>query len=452
MEDWKVAGRGGRVRAPRDAGGGGGDEGRGGGARVAGRDGGGAGGQGGGGVEGGWPGGQGWRGGQRQAGGQARGRPKVPDIRAKVQPRPNTVLLNCRAFQEMPTEEEVADWFGDSLFVAEAGDLLGKVAGLDIEERDKRILVQLSSPEDVEQLLIRMGDEGVEWLKFLDPVTSQPIRIKGFSTDRRILRVTLLDVPRDVTDDTIRVTMEQYGKVEEVKRHHLSKQGMEHILVNRVSIKLVKEEEVELPATIFGLGSSTSSADRSIWRVMYAGAPKRCYRCGLANHFARECTRQPITMRQVEKLPSVGEPEVEQGQEQQQGHIFPRSFAVVVKSPMFIEEAANQERKAEEERAAKQAKKYIDEKKREEERKARETSKAEKAQQKKEEEEAKKTAHLAELAKKVEETALHKKYVKNLHEKAKAEVAEMTAYEIEMEDMASLKKRKVTPQPSNGSS
>ena len=280
-----------------------------------------------------------------------------------MQPQPHSVLLDYKTFQELPTEDVVAEWFADQLFLEEAVGLLGKVTGLDIEEREKRILVQLSSTQDVEQLLTRMGDDGVEWPKFLDPINNQLIRIKGFFPDQRSLRVTLLDVPRDVSDETIRITMEWYRRVEEVKRHHLAKQGMEHITVNRVSVKLVKEEEVELPTTIFGLGSSTSGADLSTWRVTYPGAPERCYHCGFANHFARECTRQPITKNQVEKLPTVGEPATEQ-QEQQLFPSFPRSFAVVVKSAKFVEEAAEQGGKAEDEKAAKQAKKELEDQKR----------------------------------------------------------------------------------------
>lgn len=62
-------------------------------------------------------------------------------------------------------------------------------------------------------------------------------------------------------------------------------------------------------------------------------------------------------------------------------------------------------------------------------------------QQRKEEEDAKKAAHLAELAKKVEEATLHKKYVKNLHDKARAEVAEMNSYERDMEDLVGVRER-----------
>ena len=308
-DGWRQVGKGGRLRAPRDPGGGvargerGGERGAGVGAGEARGDAGGRGGA------------QGQGAGARhvpqhpRAYQQGRERPKAPNIRAKVKPRPFTVLLDCKAFQELPTEEEVAEWFGDHLFQEGTAELLGKVAGLDIEERDKRILVQLTSQEEVELLLNRMGPEGVEWPKFLDPVTNQPVKIKGISTDNSSLKVTLLDVPRDVSDQTIRVTMERYGRVEEVKKHHLAKEGMEHISVNRVTVRIRKEEDVELPANIFALGSSTSGSEISIWRVTYPGAPRRCFRCGFTNHLARNCTRQPITLRQVEKLPVVGEPE-----------------------------------------------------------------------------------------------------------------------------------------------
>ena len=46
-------------------------------------------------------------------------------------------------------------------------------------------------------------------------------------------------------EGTIRTAMSPYGTVQEVKRHNLTKPGMEHILINRVSVKLVKEEKEE---------------------------------------------------------------------------------------------------------------------------------------------------------------------------------------------------------------
>ena len=63
----------------------------------------------------------------------------------EVEPRPNTVMLNCNKFQELPKEGQVAEWFGDHLFIHEAAPLLGRVTGLDIEEREKRTMIQLSS-------------------------------------------------------------------------------------------------------------------------------------------------------------------------------------------------------------------------------------------------------------------------------------------------------------------
>ena len=149
-DGWRTIGRGGRLQAPRDAGGGGGEE-RGGGGRG---------------------GAQAQGGVQRQPAPQARARPKAPDIRARVEPRPNTVLLNCHRFQELPTEVQVAEWFGDHLFTGHVATLLGEVGGLDIEEREKRIMVQLSSSEEVDQLLTMMGEEGVEWPEFVDPATN----------------------------------------------------------------------------------------------------------------------------------------------------------------------------------------------------------------------------------------------------------------------------------------
>ena len=114
---------------------------------------------------------------------------------------------------------------------------------------------------------------------------------------------------------------------------------------------------------------------------------------------------------------------------------FARSFAVVVKSPKFVEEAAEQSRKVEAERATRQARKEKEEREREDERRAREIIQAEKARERQQEQDAKKAAQLANLAKKVEQATLHKKYLHNLHEKARAEIEEATGIEERMDKL-----------------
>ena len=329
---------------------------------------------------------------------------------------------------------QVAEWFGEHLFTGEVAGLLAKVVGLDIEEREKRVMVQLTSSEEVDQLLARMGEEGVEWPEFVDPSTNMPIRIKGFSTDKSSLRVTLLDVPRDVEEETIKTAMSDYGNVQEVKRHHLHRPGMEHIKVNRVSVKMERNREVELPTTIFGLGSTTSGGERSIWRVTYPGAPRSCYRCGNPNHMARDCRRQPLTMKQVERMSALGEAPLE-GEDELEHRVAPLSFAAVVKSAKFLEDVAREKREAEQLKTARQEKKQAEDSRREAEVKVRDDIRKAKMEEKKQEEEARQASHLAELGKKLEKAALHKKYVKNLHDQAQAEVREAAQYQKGMENM-----------------
>ena len=350
-------------------------------------------------------------------------------------PKPNTVLLSCKQFAALPTEVQVAEWFGNHLFTGEAADILGRVGGLDIEEREKRIMVQLGSEQDVDTLLTRMGEEGVAWPEFLDPVTNAAIKIRGFSADRSALRVTLLDVPRDVEDDTVRGVMALYGKVEEVRRHHLTKPGMEHILANRVSVKLVKDRQTELPTTIFGLGSATSGEERSIWRVTCPGATQRCYRCGHANHKARDCRKPGITMQQVEKLPAVGEVQPEVEQQQQPFPSFPRSFAAVVKSAKFVEKEAEETREQDRLKHEKMAKKVLEERRKPDEKADRDAAKEASEAVKNVETEQKRAAKFARLAEASQKAADYKEQVKHLAEQAKKELQESREYEKELEDI-----------------
>ena len=358
-------------------------------------------------------------------------------MRANVEPKPFTVFLNCRQFQVLPTETEVAEWFGDHLFSGQAAPLLGRVGGLDIEERDKKILVQLGSEEDVATLLERMGEEGVAWPEFVDPVTNQPLKIRGLSADKNCLKVMLLDVPRDVEDEVIRGVMEKYGKVEAVKRHHLPKPGMEHIKVNRVSVKMIKNKDSELPATIFGLGSSTSGEERSIWRVTYPGAPRRCFRCGVANHMARDCRRPAVTMSQVERMPGLGEEVEAENQGEQQGSSFPLTFAAVVKSAKFIEHVTEKAKEAESVKQVQQAKKVQEERKKEKEKAEKETARLAEEAKKKIENEAKREANLARLTAGAKEAEEYKKKVQSLHQKTQEEWMESRDLEKRLERLNS---------------
>ena len=149
---------------------------------------------------------------------------------------------------------------------------------------------------------------------------------------------------------------------------------------------------------------------------------------------ARDCRRPPITMKEVEKLPAAGERRPEGEQEEQLGN-FPLSFAAVVKSNKFLEDSAKREREVARRKEEEQTKKATEERKREEDKRAREQAQAEKAEQKQQEDEARRSAHLAELAKVVETAVLHKKYVKNLHSQAQAELKETTEYEKDLENM-----------------
>jgi hypothetical protein len=229
--------------------------------------------------------------------------------------------------------------------------------------------------------------------------------------------------------------MALYGRVEEVRRHHLTKPGMEHILVNRVSVKLVKERQTELPTTIFGLGSSTSGEERSIWRVTCPGATQRCYRCGHANHKARDCRKPGITMQQVEKLPAVGEVQAEVEQ-QQPFPSFPRSFAAVVKSAKFVEKEAEETREQERLKHEKIAKKVLEERRKAEEKADRDAAKEASEAVKNVETEQKRSASLVKLAEASQKAADYKEKVKHLAEQAKKELQESRDYEKELEDIS----------------
>ena len=251
-----------------------------------------------------------------------------------------------------------------------------------------------------------------------------------------MLKVTLLDVPRDVENQTMKTVLEQYGKVEEVKRHHLMKPGMEHITVNRVSVKMTREEGKELPTTIFGLGSSTRGEDRSMWRVTYPGAPGRCYRYGANSHLARDCRRPALTMKQVEKMPAIGE-QVQQEDLQAGGNVT-RSFAAVVKSARFIQQEEELVREAERQKQESLARKIIEDRRKAEEEENRVALKEAEDARKNKDAEEKRALNLARLAEVSNQASQYKEKVRVLHEKAQKEMRETRSYEKQIEELTDL--------------
>ena len=161
-----------------------------------------------------------------------------------------------------------------------------------------------------------------------------------------------------------------------------------------------------------------------MWRLSYPGAPRRCYRCGHADHIIGDCRRQALPMRQVEKMPDVGEV-LQEVNPDKEGHTnFQSSFAAVVKSAKFIELEAEQARETERLQQVKQARKVQEERWQGEEKADREAAKQAVEARKKVETEEKRTANLARLTAASKEAEEYKEKVRCLHKRAQNNVRE----------------------------
>ena len=173
-----------------------------------------------------------------------------------------------------------------------------------------------------------------------------------------------------------------------------------------------------------------------MWRVTYPGAPRRCYRCGAATHLARECRRPPLTMKQVEKMPAIGD-QVQQ-EDVQDGNNIARSFAAVVKSARFIQQEEELVREAERQKQESLARKILEDRRKAEDEENRVAIKEAEDARKKQEAEEKRAANLARLAEVSKEASKYKDKVKLLHEKAQSEIKETRIYEKSIEEISVL--------------
>ena len=142
-------------------------------------------------------------------------------------------------------------------------------------------------------------------------------------------------------------------------------------------------------------------------------------------------------MKQVEKMPAVGEQV--QAEDQQQAANLPLSFAAVVKSVKFIELEAEQIREAEKVKQDNLAKKVQEERRRAEEKADKDAAKASEEARKLVEAEEKRAANITKLKAATKAATDYKDQVKLLHDQAQKEREESRSYEQELEVIAGLK-------------
>ena len=142
-------------------------------------------------------------------------------------------------------------------------------------------------------------------------------------------------------------------------------------------------------------------------------------------------------MKQVEKMPAVGEAVL--AEEQQLATNLPRSFAAVVKSAKFIELESEQNRDAEKVKQENIAKKVQEERRKAEEKADRDAAKEAEEARKLVEAEGKRAANIAKLEAATKAASDYKEQVKILHDKAQQERQESRSYEQELEAIAGLK-------------
>ena len=343
---WNVVGKKGKVRYKT----GGGGQGRGvgdgvGGSVPSGRGGGGARN-----VSGGAMGG-GFSGFSDFSGPRARTKLKPFETRAKLNERPNTVVIDGKGFSVLPSESELAHFMDEAvLTTSESKQLVTQIKSVYVDETKREYLIKMETSDSM-TALANLLSNGIAWPGYTNEDGVEVI-VRGYPMENPTIEITISGVGWWTSEQTVRKAVSAWGEVKEIKEGKFNVPGLpsfSHIKTDKWFVKLAKKKEVNIPGVVLHLGSERSGEEREMWKIWYKGVPKVCFKCFKEGHVFKECREDQVLADTMGNLTGIGEEEEIAMEQQGEGEIITkqikRTFAQVLKEETYKTLRQEQQRK-----------------------------------------------------------------------------------------------------------
>ena len=175
------------------------------------------------------------QGGRRgQGGGGPQPRLNIP--RCNLEVREHSACLLMDEFQTLPSVQEIADWLEGEVWKDKDEARTQVMEGfrfLSIEQWTKRLILTVSSEEQVNTFLKVMGKEGERGR--LWPGLEGEVRVRAEPMTKRPLTITVMDVAPETDKELVKRAMEKFGTVRRCERMTMPTP------YNRVRINRMKE-------------------------------------------------------------------------------------------------------------------------------------------------------------------------------------------------------------------
>ena len=127
--------------------------------------------------------------------------------------REHSACLLMDEFQTLPSVQEIADWLEGEVWKDEDE---ARNRFLSIEQWTKRLILTVSSEEQVNAFLEVMGKEGERGR--LWPGLEGEVRVRAEPMTKRPITITVMDVAPETDKELVKKAMEKFGTVNRCKR------------------------------------------------------------------------------------------------------------------------------------------------------------------------------------------------------------------------------------------
>ena len=291
------------------------------------------------------------------SGPRARTKLKPFETRAKLNERPNTVVIDGKGFAVLPSESELAHFINEAVLITdESKQLVTQIKSVYMDENKREYLIRMETSDSMTALADLMSN-GIAWPGYTNE-DGEEVIVRGYSMENPVIEITISGVGWWTSEQTVRSAVSAWGEVKEIKEGKLNVPGLpsfSHIKTDKWFVKLAKKKEVKIPGVVLHLGSERSGEEREMWKVWYKGVPKVCFKCFHDGHIMRDCKQEQVLADTMGNYLGIGE-EADAAMELQEAgetatNQMKRTFAQVLKEENYKALRKEQEQKRKEKAA-----------------------------------------------------------------------------------------------------
>ena len=128
---------------------------------------------------------------------------KPSETKARLNERPNTVVIDGYEFSVLPSPTELAQFMFDCVFRTNTDkELLTKIRGVFVDENKRQYLIKMETQDSMTALADLLAT-GVTWPGYRNDSADRDVIVRGYSMEHPVINITISGVGLWTSEETV---------------------------------------------------------------------------------------------------------------------------------------------------------------------------------------------------------------------------------------------------------